>query len=532
MAEFIEALPIKPSPAQTDRLFSWMETCRKVWNLGLDALLELEANTSWVKGTNPETGKSQWQAVPSSRLAIGGEGTPFPVQTKMYRNVWKDEAGKVTEEAWGECCWIIPKGRTGGTVHRITGESTHRIEPDLIRVGQSCPLPIPAWRMPKLGLQIPGKFTLQYLFTQKQVKEIYPYFADEFSQVPSWFIRGVCDSLWQAWSRYKSGTAGEPRFKRAGESIRSLSYADPSTLVIQIDSERRHGTIAIPKLDRTAQGKSVAGPLHVTDLGRRMLVEVEGETCLQPISVVRLVYTPGGNWQVHLTSYRIEKGEIWNLLRLVLVTQCQFLSPLAQQMLLCTSPWSLIRHQDLTLTVPGEGYVVAVDNRGQGYSVLPRRHTDGALDPHNLIAKLDRQIEALQKQISWKYECAKRHGTPVKSNRLQQLKDQKRKLEDRRTRILRASRQKIAYFLSERSRKITVISKPAERIRKPKAKLKPGTINPPQFEPNGAEVVAELNKTTARSAPGEFIDLIKRNAKQRAQVLTVQQVKKPAKKKK
>ncbi|MFQ3615857.1 MAG: hypothetical protein SNJ57_09245 [Cyanobacteriota bacterium] len=537
MAEFVEKFPLVPDAALEKRLLEWLETCRKVWNAGLVALLELEASTAPVKILDQETGKQRWAAFPSCRFAVRGQGPPRPVATGWFKNQLTDKNGNALEPVWAEHCWILPKSRKGGTVDLWTGEASHAIAPNLIRVGQCCPLPIAEWREPRLGLQIPGKYSLQYFFTQANVRKEYPYLADEFEQVPAWFIRGVCDSLWQAWSRYKSGTAGEPRFKRFSDPITSLTYADAIKLRLRFNEQNpKDGTIAIPKLGRKADKKGnlkvVPGVLPVVDLAKRFTVETEDGKVLRSPSIARIVHLPDGNWQLHLTAFEPTSGEIDNLAKLAIAIGCHAtLTPLARLYVLLNPWWRSKRHQDCTLTVPGENYVVAVDDRGWGYSVLPKRHTDGAIDPHHLIATLDRQIEELQRQISWKEECSKRHNTPRQSNRLKEQKRQKRKLQARRAAILRSNRQKVAHFIAERSRDLTVIHKPAARIRKPKRKLKEGT-NPAKFEPNGAGVVAETNKIAANAAPGEFIALIKRYAEQRGQKLSVKEEKKTSQKSK
>jgi len=413
----------------------------------------------------------------------------------------------------------MARDRKGGTVDLWSGEPTHLIAPNLIRVGQCCPVTILDWQEPTLGLQIPRKFSLQYFFTQKGVAERFPYLVEEFNQVPAWFVRGVCDSLWVAWSRFKSGAAGEPRFKGIADPLTSLTYSDAAKLTLTVAG--KNGTISIPKLG-LRNGKQVPSKLEVIDLGRRFSSEENGEQHLFPVSVARIVRTPEATWQLHLSSYRISPGDIPGLL--VVICSESFSCPLLKLAMLLISPWALKRTQHCTLTVPGEGYTVAIDDRGHGYTLLPRRHTDGAIDPHNLLARLDHRIENLSREISWKYECAKRHGTPSQSKRMKELKQKRRKLMALRACILRSNRQKIAHFLSERSRTITIFHKPTHRIPKPKRLLVEGT-NPAQYAPNGAEKVAKANRAVASAAPGEFIALLKREADDRRQPIKIVEMK-------
>ncbi|WP_448600381.1 helix-turn-helix domain-containing protein [Thermoleptolyngbya sp.] len=46
MAEFVEKFSLLLSPEEEKRLHQWLETCRKVWNLALNALQELDQSTS------------------------------------------------------------------------------------------------------------------------------------------------------------------------------------------------------------------------------------------------------------------------------------------------------------------------------------------------------------------------------------------------------------------------------------------------------------------------------------------------------
>ncbi len=528
MAEFVEKFPLLLSPEEEKILCGWLRTCGKVWNVALSALQELDQSTSINRVFN---GKPERVAYPSCPFAVSGEGTPRPVRTGWFKNEIKGEGEVMT--VWAEHCWILPKGRKGGTVDLFTGEPTHAIAPNLIRVGQSCPMPIPEWREPRLGIQVPGKYSLQYFLTQANVRLQYPYLAEEFEEVPAWFIRGLLDSLWQAWSRYKSGLAGEPRFKRPSDPVTSLTYADASKLVLSFDKENpKNGTISIPKLGRkiSRDGKERPAPavLKVVDLGRRFTVDTSEGKVLRTPSVARIVQLPNGRWQLHLTAFEPTTGEIQSLAKLLAASTCGTLTPSAQLYILLDSWWRYKRNKDCTLIVPGKDYVVAVDDRGRNYTVLPRRHTDGAIDPHGLIPDLNRRIEELQRRISWKRECSKRYGTPVESNALKKLKCQLRRLWALRTSILRANRQKIAHFISASSRDLTIHHGATTRMRKPRPRLKPGS-DPAEYQPNGAEVIAGVNRVAADSAPGEFVALIKRYAAEHGQNLSIKESKKGSK---
>ena len=470
----VEVLPLVLADKQKALLDEYLETARRIWNAGLAALLEHDANTR----TQKIDGKKA--AVPRMPWAIAGEGMSRPVKTGMYRNKHLKHVPKA--EQWGAICWMFPRGRSGGTVHRMTGKTTHAIEPDLIRVGQCCPITIQEWTEPRLGLKPLGKYSLQYYFTKKNHPE-----WEQLCAMPAWFTRGVLSSLWGAWEGYKKRRLGEPRFKRISDPIESLSYGDPSKLKYDMD------TVKLPSV----------GVLKAPGLSKIVAEDM-------PPLVLRIV-KEGSRWFLHVTFYDCHPsdwGALWKCWGIA------GMDPRLQQCLLCLPTWQFKRKARTELTISGTD-CLAVDDQGRKYTPLPVRHTDGAIDPHNLIPNLTRRIEALQQQISRQ----ERRGT---SNRLKVNRRKLRSLRRRKARILQNCRKKIAHFISERSASIIVrMEVDPSFVSKPSPKLKQGSIDPAVYEPNGASKVAEHNQQKSLLGHGKFVALLRQNSAERNQLIVV-----------
>jgi hypothetical protein len=364
-------------------------------------------------------------------------------------------------------------------------------DPDRIRVGACCPIALD-WFEPRLGLKTLSKYSLQYYFTQANIKVVEPYFYDDFRQVPSWFVRGVCEALTKSWQSYKNGKARKPRYKRSLDAPVSLSYGDAKKLPItpiegvNVGGMPRDATINVPKI----------GKVEVDWLWHRW-----GN---KPAATMRLVKTPNG-WHIHLCGDK------------------EFPDPKT-------------RTAAITLTSSDSDLTLATDDRGNSYTVLPVRHTDRAVDPHGIIAKLDVEIHKLQQQVSrqrMRFVSDRQNDVSSnKGNRLAKNIKKLAKLQARRTAIFRSSRQKVAHFLTERSQSISHETIRAKRISKPEPKLTPSSFDPAKYEHNGAEAIAAINRARARVGVGEFIALLKQGMAEREKPIVVKTINRKKSKKK
>lgn len=531
--EAVERFKVVLSTEQQGLLSEWLETARWVWNEGRSLLLEHEANTGsvyWVP--DPEKpGKEKALVAPASPLA----------RVNWFANEIEDKT------VWAPHSWIFPKGSKGGTVNLTTGAPTHYFEDNLIRVRQCCPLPGRAYKEPRLGLDALGKFTLSYYFRQKRIKSkqytsemesriselpswvrpamregLYPpAVVEQFCNMPAWFSNGVCDDLWQAWSKYKSGEGGKPRYKRPNEATESLTHGDGAQFKISPAENGIDGYINGPKL----------GKILVKGLWEKW-----GET---PVLVFQLVRR-NGVWWLHLTGYKIQTADIFAYTKAIIAKYLLGSSGInckCALFVLGLNLWALQHptRPEISLTVPGDGYNVAVDGKGKSYSVLPHRASDGALDPHQRVSKLEAEILRLQRAASKREEVLKvAREAGDKTNKGKRLEATYRKIAKLRAKlalILGNNRKKIAEKLSNRAKTLTVVLKEADQKRKRKPKARPGQeVNPASYLPNGAERVAKKNKQLAGSAPGEFVALLQQEAKERAQIIRVVKPQKTGKK--
>lgn len=586
----VSKFPVVFTPAQTATLREWTFLCRWVWNEGLSLLIEHDATTAYNKELKA--------CVPKSPLAQLGFGPPRPTVTAMYCNevavpqpkvatseeavvaegeentvvatirelegALEDAKKPKTEKIWAPHSWILARGKKGGTVDPMTGISTHKVEDGLLRVGQCCPVTLPEWKVPRIAMNqlveeptgIPivspiGKYSLQYYFTQKNVRALYREdWANRFSEMPVWFVRGVCSNLTTAWEQSRKGDRGQPKFKRANAVSASLSHHDGKVFSVI----RRE-----PTPEERIQWKVPAKQKEVCliRIPKMGLVYAKGLERWgdRPIKVLRLVRNPSGDWSLNLTGWEFQFGDTdWEEVEKVLddlteketrefvdSVRCLMIRQALAEVFaevnqnhprqvkrtpiewtVRTLPlWTFKQRKAHTkLQMVGQGFVLCQDDRGTIYTALPKRK-DGAVDPHNLIAQLEAQILEVQRKISWKivsHRGQEQAGMDKgKGGRLAKLYQELAELKRRQTLILENSRKKVAHFISERSLSITVTDAPVEKKRVPKKKIKAGTFDPPTFEPNQAEQVAEQNKSVSSTAPGEFVSLLEREAAERNQ---------------
>jgi transposase len=325
---------------------------------------------------------------------------------------------------------------------------------------QCCPIPQP-YREPKLGLILLSKYTLQYYLAQKN----HPNWA-ALSEIGAWYTRGVCEALHKAWAEYKSGKRGKPRFKSIRDGYTSLSYSDGAKIKIEpiagkiSNGKPRDASVLIPKIGR------VKIPYLYQDLGEL------------PIAVLRIVRKPDG-WYVQVVCSKMPK--------------------------------TLTRESSVTIGLcpVGRGGVLAVDDRGTEYKIT--------LDEQKLINRREQlQQQAARKRRS--LHKLQQSGVHVKGTKLaateRKIARISQLLADRRG----SQREKIASFVVQRAGAITVIKPNSAQIPHPAPKIKPGTF-PAHYDPNGAEVVASLNKEKAQHGLGEFVALIKQQSSQKDRIL-------------
>jgi hypothetical protein len=516
------------TPAQTAQLDAWCETLRTVWNDGRGLLLFQRRMTHPYYDLVEEE-----DAKPKKVLKLAPK---CPLDASMYWLKEKGEDGStLVKDADGNpipvyFSYILARDRNGGVVDALSGlPYTH---PDagemLLRVGACCPFNASEegfYRVadhiePSLGYEPFGKYTLQYWFTQKHVKQLAqegrysPEFAQQFCAIPSWFVRGVCEDLSLCWTKFVKGQGGEPRFKR--EAVGNLSHGDASKLEIAPAENQIDGLIKLPKIGEVLVPK---------------LWQIWQE---RPLLVLQLVKR-ADVWRLHLTGWEVQAADWLNVQREPVLRALQNnlrhaeLSPRLKMAMILEfpwHPWGLLRRAETVLTVPGDGYNVAVDDQGRNYQVVPRRHQDGELDPNRVLARLDARIKRLQKAVQVqrdRLEENRKLGTgPIQSRRLERNLERLRVVSAQRALVIENNLKKLAHFTSERSASVTVHLKSAEQKRdaKPKPRRKAGEF-PVVFEPNGAEKVAEANKTAATVAPGKFLLLLQQEADERCQSLEI-----------
>jgi putative transposase len=407
---------IKFTNSQLAKVERYLDISRSIWNYGLGCLIEHE---QFVRAYKDDRGK--WNAAPCSPL-------PWSYRRINYDDGW-------VEGNMAAFCPIVDSRRP---------------------YRQCCPIPQP-YREPKLGLTLLSKFTLQYFFAQKN----HPKWK-ALSEIGAWYTRGVCEALNKAWSEYKSGKRGKPRFKSIRDGYTSLSYGDGAKLKVTPiagkakNDKPRDGLVLVPKIGL------VKVPYLWQDLGEL------------PIAVLRVVKKPD-SWYLQIVCSKI--------------------------------PVASVKPSKVTIGLcpVGRSGVLAVDDQGQQYTIT--------LDEQRLINRR----EELQKQASRKRRSIhemQQKGIPVKGTKLaateRKIARISRLLAERRG----SQREKIASFMARKAGAIAIVKPNSSFIPHPKPIIKPGTF-PAHYDPNGAEVVAELNKERSQHGLGEFVALIKQQTVQK-----------------
>jgi putative transposase len=472
---------VRFSNPQISKVWQYLEISRHIWNHGLGCLIELEQFTRPYRDELDldDKGKPRWKVAPCC---------PLPWS---YRRI--DSQGEWVE---GNIAPYSP------------------IQDSRRPYRQCCPLP-QDYREPKLGLSLVSKFTLQYYFAQKN----HPEWKD-LKEMGAWYVRGVCESLYKAWSEYKSGKRGKPRFKSIRNQYRSLSYGDGAKIVVEAiagktkDDQPRDAKILIPKIGK------VKVPYYWQDMGALS------------IAVLKIVQKPDG-WYLQITC----------------------------------SKFPALEPKEATATIGlcpvGRGGVLAVDDQGREYGIQPdlRRIIDRRITLKKVI-KTDRQLlkrlkkanlpsaeieESLEQKTRvveapiepTEYESLNKSHKALEGrlielqkkaarqraavHRMQQASQETKgknlaKTERKIARISalladrrKSQREKIASFMAQRSAAIAIVKPNSAQIPHPKPQIRPGTF-PAHYDPNGAEVVAALNKEKSQHGLGDFVALIKQKA--------------------
>ena len=532
----VEKFRAELSPEQIARIEEWLEILRIVWNDGRSLLLFQRTMTRSYKDV--ADGK-KLRLAPCCPLAVAYYRQPItetPKDLDLSRVGAYLSAKKSEDESQGfinaRHSWILAKDRNGGAVGLRSGlPFTHPKVAEkkevLIRVGQCCPLPGRDHSPPRLGYDPVGKFTLQSWFTQKHVRALVEEglysqdFARRFTDAPAWFVRGVCEDLSAAWSGFLKGERGEPRFKQFGE-ISSLSYGDAAKLSLSPAENGIDGFVRFPKL----------GDLQAQGFWRKWCRNSLESSKPRPLLVLKLCRDATG-WNLHLTGWEMQRADYYAIALNEILSQAdlQGLSPQLQRAMIvtlcgfCHLFWRELRTAKTVLTIPGEGYNAAIDDQGRNYSVLPRRHQDGVLDPHGRIAKLDEEIVSLKRAIQVQRDRLKSdRAAGITTNQGRRLAANEARLtlaSAKRAKIIENNLKKMAHFTSERSQEVEIRVKSEGQKRTKKPKAKPGNGMPVEFLPNGAARVAESNRSAATVAPGKFIKLLKQEASERCQIVKI-----------
>jgi hypothetical protein len=400
---------VRFSDRQLQKVERYLEICRHIWNHGLTCLVEHE---QFVKPAldyqNLRDGKPTWGAVPCSPL-------PWSYRRINPKEDWRE--GNIVP-----FCRIVDSRRP---------------------YRQCCPIPQP-YRTPRLGLTLLGKYSLQYYFAQKN----HPGWAD-LQEIGSWYCRGVSDDLWKAWSKYKTRTAGKPRFKGVRDGYSCLTYGDGAKLKVKA-LNAKDGEISIPKV----------GVVKI-----QYLYQDLGEL---PIAVLRIVKKPDG-WYCQIVCSRYPD---------------EVSKPSKVKIGLCPV---------------GRGGVLAVDDRGKEYKITldETRLLNRQKELQRRAARQRRKVQTLQQQGS-QIKGSNLAATERKIARISQLLSLRRSNQ----------RKKIASFIARKAGEIALIKPSAGFIPHPDPILTPGTF-PVKYEPNGATVVADVNKERSAHGVGELVALVK-----------------------
>ncbi len=507
-------------------LEDWLETTRFVWNEGVALLREHEDNS--VLATIPVLGQDGNPILVKGKPKKRGIAVPaVRLPTSFFKNELVDKEGNKSE-VWGQCSYILPRRRRGGTVRLWSGQTyavweKFHLDPVLrpnlsrwltcqdlfyclftspewfdiairyraegageledaepvIRVGQCCPISRPMWVEPRLGkrvegemarddapkeLEALGKFSLQYYFTQRNIRQ--GRYSEEtinrFCKIPSWFVRGVCDDLWLAWSKYRAGQGGIPKFKRKRDAKESLTHSDGKVFTVdpfeEEVKEQENGILEIAQLGQVpvrairdiwgsrlpAAGRE--GWLNIPRLGKVLVKDLWKDWGDTSIKVFQLV-KDGDHWFIHLTGFKAQIADCYDILSLAMLSgllhsgngdlfskgqkRLRSFPYLLAALDYANGPlWGLKRTAKTVLTVPGEGDVVAIDDRGRSYDVRPRRASDGILDPNQKVFKLRKKIADLQRQVSTQENRLERDRNSVEPERMRvELQERMERLE-------------------------------------------------------------------------------------------------------
>jgi hypothetical protein len=204
----------------------YLKISRNIWNYGLGCLVEHE---QFVRAYKNEKGK--WGAAPCSPL-------PWSYRRIEYEKGW-------VEDNIAAFCPIVDSRRP----YRQCCPWPMGAPPDYNEPWPMAPPVIT--REPKLGLILLSKFTLSYFFAQKN----HPNWPD-LSEIGAWYTRGVCEALNKAWSEYKAGRRGKPRFKSIRDGYTSLSYGDGAKIKVEMiagktkNDRPRDAIVLIPKIGK------------------------------------------------------------------------------------------------------------------------------------------------------------------------------------------------------------------------------------------------------------------------------------------
>ncbi|MFQ3638053.1 MAG: transposase [Cyanobacteriota bacterium] len=144
-----------------------------------------------------------------------------------------------------------------------------------------------------------------------------------------------------------------------------------------------------------------------------------------------------------------------------------------------------------TVTFPLRDNVLAQVSSGE--------HLKSYLKPDEDVA-IARRLEKLQQKLSRQVYLSKNW---------RKTKKKIARLHDRRVRAGANLNQKISTFITRTYGELDVQKPQKIALKQPAKKMRKGTLNPIHFEPNGAEVVAELNKQRLGYRAGQLVALIK-----------------------
>lgn len=349
--------------------------------------------------------------------------------------------------------------------------------PDFVSQTYTYPpvFPHETYREPRLDQ--PSNFSLAKWFAQKR----HPKWT-ALHEVPSWFVRGSCHSLSEAWDRFKARKAGQPKFKRRGLEVSTLLYEDGKAIRVDTVTEAVEKRVKQDfGMSPQSPGKMVKKPvevqtsyIHIPKLGAVRVAYLDKRWKDTPIKVLKLCRCPDGFF-IQLTGNVQEKP----------------LKPSARK---------------AGLALPQTQGVLYVDDKGKNVEVCS--------EDIKLLLRLEKLQQRLSQQV-------------YLSNRWKKTKNKIAQVHRKLALRGRNHNHKLSTFVVRKFGEIAVQEVKAGTISHPEPVV--ASVEPTHYDPNGATQVSIINQRRTQQRTGQFVMLVKQKSKTAGRQVTI--VKPPSKNK-